>query len=330
MQPSLIIGNIELPNSTILAPLAGITNLPFRLLAKQFGCGLVCSEMVSAKGLLHASEKTKRLLDSNPEEKPLSLQLFGADPKALFHAAQTAAVAGADIIDINFGCSVKKVLKTGSGSALMKSPDQAAAVMRAVRKAVNIPVTIKIRSGWDASGRQALEMATLAEEIGLDAVSVHPRTATQGFRGRADWRIIAAVRRHTTLPVIGNGDIVEPEDAVKMFEQTGCHGVMIGRAAIARPWIFQLITRLLAEGSYHLHPEQEMRWRLDTMTQYVGAMTDYCGPDLACRLLRGRLGWLAKGMPGASRFRATVSRLTGIDQAYDCIESLRRESGAGI
>ena len=239
------IGNVRVDNPTVLAPLAGITNLPLRLLAKEAGCGLVCSEMISSNGLVHQSEKTHRLMDSPPEEKPFSVQIFGADPGIMAEAAQIVAASGADIVDINFGCSVKKVLKTGSGSALMKRPGLAREVLSAIRKAVSIPVTIKIRSGWDRSGAQALEIAGIAEDCGVDAIAVHPRTAAQGFRGKADWKIIAAVKKQAGIPVLGNGDIQIPEDALKMFAQTGCDGVMIGRAAIGNPWIFNNMTILI-------------------------------------------------------------------------------------
>ena len=177
------IGAVKLDNPTILAPLAGITNLPLRLLAKEAGCGLVCSEMISSNGLVHQSAKTHRLMESTPREKPLSVQIFGSDPGIMAEAARIVAAAGADILDINFGCSVRKVLKTGSGSALMKTPDRARGVLRAVCAAVDIPVTIKIRSGWEATGKQALEIAGIAEDCGVAALAVHPRTASQGFRG---------------------------------------------------------------------------------------------------------------------------------------------------
>ena len=186
------IGSVALKNKTILAPLAGITNLPFRLLAKEAGCALVCSEMASAHGLVNKSTKTEQLLDSLPEEKPLSVQIFGSDPQIMAEAARLVESFGADIIDINFGCSVKKIVKSGSGVALMRMPKTAEAVIKAVRNAVRIPLTIKLRTGWDPTGNQAFEISEIAQACGVDAIASHPRTATQGFSGNADWTIIAA------------------------------------------------------------------------------------------------------------------------------------------
>jgi nifR3 family TIM-barrel protein len=228
------IGSLALDNITILAPLAGITSLPFRILAKEAGCALVCSEMISANGLVRGSKKTMQMLCSLPQEKPLSVQIFGSDPAVMAEAAQIVESSGANLIDINFGCSVKKVVKTGAGVALMQQLDNAALIIKAVRKAVDIPLTIKIRTGWDSSGKQALKLSRLAEECGVDAIAVHPRTASQGFRGKADWSIITAIKRAVAIPVIGNGDIVTAKDAVEMQRITGCNAIMIGRAAIAK------------------------------------------------------------------------------------------------
>jgi len=228
------IGAVGVPNRTVLAPLAGIGNLPFRLLCKEGGAGLVCAEMVSAKGLVYGSSKTRAMLASAPAERPLSLQIFGADPESMAEAARMVAAAGADILDINFGCSVRKVVKTGAGVALMRTPRTAAAVLQAVRQAVDIPLTVKIRSGWSAAGEQALEIARIAADCGVDAVAVHPRTASQGFAGRADWSLIGRVKALLPIPVIGNGDINTPEDAARMRDETGCDAVMVGRAACGR------------------------------------------------------------------------------------------------
>ena len=242
------IGSLCLENNIILAPLAGISNLPFRLLAKEAGCGLVYSEMISAYGLVRQSKKTKQLLDSLPEEKPLAAQIFGSDPAMMAEAAKIVEANGADILDINFGCSVKKIIKTGSGAALMKRPDLSEAVLKNVRKAVSLPLTIKMRTGWDKSGEQALNLAQIAEACGIDGIAVHPRTATQGFSGHADWSIIAAVKTRVSIPVIGNGDIFSTEDAIKMQAETGCDAVMIGRKAIGYPWIFsQILAQMRGE-----------------------------------------------------------------------------------
>ena len=235
------IGRLILENQTILAPLAGITNLPFRLIARRAGCALVCSEMISANGLVRNSPKTIRMLASTPAEKPLAIQIFGSEPAMMAEAAAMVASSGADIVDINFGCSVKKIVKTGAGVALMRELPQATALIRAVRRAVEIPFTIKIRSGWEKSGQQAFELARVAQECGVDAIAVHPRTASQGFGGEADWPLIAAIKKTVSIPVIGNGDIFCADDALRMLMETGCDFVMIGRAAVGNPWIFKQV-----------------------------------------------------------------------------------------
>lgn len=314
------IGPLNLANSTILAPLAGITDLPFRLLVKQSGCALVYSEMISANALVRESTKTLKMLDSTTEEKPLSVQIFGAEPAIMAEAARMVASSGADLVDINCGCAVKKIAKTGSGVALMRQPKTAEALFRAVRRSVDIPLTIKIRSGWDDSGRQALEFARLAEACGIDAIAVHPRTATQGFRGQSDWSIIAAVKDAVSIPVIGNGDILSARDAVQMEADTGCDAIMIGRAAIGNPWIF---SRYLALKTRQADPRVDLAMRVETMIRYVRAMVDYRGESRACHMLRSRLGWFAKGLPHAGAFREAIKSITSENGALAVIDAFR-------
>ncbi len=311
------IGSVTLDNITILAPLAGITNLPLRIIAKQAGCALVCSEMISANGLVYKSKKTQQILDSTPEEKPLSVQIFGSDPSIMAEAAKIVESSGADILDINFGCSVRKILKSGSGAALMKDPAKAEAVLKAVRKSVTIPLTIKIRTGWDKSGAQALEISEIAEKCGVDAIAVHPRTGTEGFRGVADWPVIGAVKKHVTIPVIGNGDIVVPEDAVEMLNQTGCDAVMIGRAAIGNPWIFSQVLSLVRG-----EPVQsvDISQRFEIMKRYLGASVRYFGEKHACYMMRSRLGWFSKGLPHSSKFRESIKQISTENEATGLIE----------
>nr|MCU0539380.1 tRNA-dihydrouridine synthase family protein [Desulfobacterales bacterium] len=239
------IGALTLAPGAVLAPLAGITNLPFRLLAREAGCVLVFSEMVSAEGLVHGSANSRALLRSLPAEQPLGVQLFGADPARMAAAAAMVESAGADLLDINFGCSVKKVVKTGAGAALMRDPARAAALLTSVRKAVRLPLTVKLRTGWERSGAQALAIGRLAQECGVDAVTIHPRTAAQKFSGRADWTVIAALKQALTIPVIGNGDIFCAGDAARMLTETGCDAVMVGRRAIGYPRIFTEIAGML-------------------------------------------------------------------------------------
>lgn len=314
------IGTVKLANPSILAPLAGITDLPFRLLAKEAGCGLVCSEMISSNGLVHRSLKTLKMLSSRPEEKPLSLQIFGADPSIMAEAARMVESSGADILDVNLGCSVKKIVKTGAGVALMREPQVMEKLLTTIRKAIKIPLTIKIRSGWEASGNQAIAIARIAESSGVDAVVVHPRTATQGFRGKADWAVIAAVKKSVSIPVVGNGDIAEVEDALKMQATTSCDGIMIGRAAIGNPWIF---SQYLARRGGEKIPEIDLAGRFAMMIRYLKASIDYHGEQQACRMMRSRLGWFVKGMPMSSKFRASIKHISSEEEAMERIRSYR-------
>jgi tRNA-dihydrouridine synthase B len=318
------IGTVTLNNNVILAPLAGITNLPFRLMAKEAGCGLVCSEMVSSHGLVYKSGKTEQLLNSVPAEKPLSAQIFGAQPDIMAEAAAIVEGMGADIIDINFGCAVRKVVRTGSGVALMNTPEKAETLLKAVRKAVRIPLTIKIRTGWNPSGEQAFNIAQIAEGCGVDAVAVHPRTAGQLFSGRADWSIIAAVKKKVSIPVIGNGDIFSAQDAVNMLAETGCDGIMIGRKAMGNPDIF---SQVLARLNGNVDTDEDFSRRFDIMIRYLKASVEYIGEAPACRMMRTRLGWFAKEMPNSSRFRQSIKHLSSEKEGIELINAYRESLG---
>lgn len=312
------IGAIELTTPTIFAPLAGISNLPLRLLAKESGCGLVCSEMVSAYGLAYGSAKTMALLASTPQERPLSVQIFGSDAAIMAAAAEKVEAAGADVVDINFGCSVRKILKSGSGSALMREPRKAADIVQAVRRAIRVPLTIKMRSGWDASGHQALELAHIAQDNGADAVTIHPRTARQGFGGCADWSLIGRIKAALRIPVIGNGDIVAAADALEMMTGTGCDAVMVGRAAMANPLIFSQIEDLLAGRPPRQASAED---RIALMIRYLDASVKYLGEKRACFMMRSRLAWLAKGLPEAGRFRRSIRLVTAHNEASQLINA---------
>ena len=301
------IGSVVLDNFLVLAPLAGITTLPFRLLAKASGCGLVCSEMISANGLVYGSAKTQELLSGSIEEKPLSVQIFGSDPYLMAEAAAIVAESGADILDINLGCAVKKVLKTGSGAALMKTPEKVEKILLAVRKSIGIPLTVKMRTGWDKSGSEALKIAEIAEAAGVSGITVHPRLATQGFGGKADWSLIAAVKKHESIPVIGNGDIVTPEDVLDMKKETNSDGIMIGRAAIGNPWIFSQVLSLM-KGREKVSPS--LSERFDVMKKYLATSIDCFGEQRACRMMRSHLGWFVKGLHFAGRFRESIKRIS--------------------
>ena len=315
------IGNVKLENKTILAPLAGITNLPFRLIAKEAGCALVCSEMVSAHGLVNRSRRTEQLLDSRPEEKPLSVQIFGSQPEVMAEAARLVESAGADVIDVNFGCAVRKIIKTGSGVALMRTPDTAAAVIRAVREAVAIPLTVKLRSGWNPTGDQAFEISKIAESCGVDAIAIHPRTATQGFSGHADWAIIREIKKRVAIPVIGNGDIFSAEDAIAMLAQTECDAIMIGRMAIGNPWIF---SHVRARMRGETEPEVNMDQRFDIMRRYLRESVKYFGEQIACRMMRSRLCWFAKGLRNSSQFRKSINHISTQNEALQRIEAYHK------
>ncbi len=298
----------------MLAPLAGITNLPFRLMAREFGCGLCFTEMISANGLIRESAKTIDYLRSSPEDIPLGVQLFGANPDVMAHAAVLVASHHPDIIDINMGCPVKKVVKTGSGAMLMKDPVLAGRIIAAVVKAVNVPVTVKIRSGWSRSSLNAVEISGVAEDSGAVAIVVHGRTADQGFSGHADWGIIAQVKSAVKIPVIGNGDIREPEDALRMLAQTGCDAVMVGRGALGNPWIFQGINQLLAGLSDSGHPAVSERF--DMIKKHWEMEKHYYGRRIANRSFRKHLLWYTKGLAGSGRLREALGKMTDSDEMF--------------
>ncbi|MBU1195012.1 MAG: tRNA dihydrouridine synthase DusB [Proteobacteria bacterium] len=311
------IKNLDINGHTFLAPLAGVTNLPFRLLVKDCGCAVVCSEMISAKGIFYNSEKTLDLMASKNEERPLSIQLFGADPDTMAKgAAFVEKLGGADILDINFGCSVKKIIKQGAGVALMKEPELARVLLKSVRAATRLPLTIKIRSGWDHTGSQALNIARIAQESGVDAIIMHPRTAAQGFKGTADWNLIKKLKQQITIPVIGNGDINCVEDAIQMLSHTGCDAIMIGRAAMKNPFILSQIEDYLKTGSYTTPSYHDIFNAMEKLTcMYI----DHFGELPACRMLRSRLSWFVKGLPGCSGFRKNLSRINSKTQALEMI-----------
>ncbi len=312
----MYIDRIKIEKGAVLAPMAGITNLPHRLLARAAGASLVCSEMVSANGLIRDSRKTLRLLDSHVGEKPLSAQMFGSDPSVMAEAAVIMESLGADIVDINFGCSVRKVVKTGAGVSLMKDYGRAENILKAVRKAIVVPLTIKIRSGWDASGNQALEIAKMAESCGVNAIAVHPRTASQAFRGKADWTVISRIKQNVAIPVIGNGDINTWQDARRMICQTGCDTVMIGRAAIGNPFLF---TQVAMAVKGERPPEDSLDNRMEQLRKYLRCSVEYFGEKTAMYMMRSRMGWFVKGLPYNSCFREAIKNLSEESDALELI-----------
>ncbi len=312
------IGNLVLDNPLMLAPMAGITQLPFRRLAREAGCALVVTEMVSVKGLVHGSKKTAELLMSHPSERPLSAQIFGADPEVMKEAAQIVQGLGADLLDVNLGCSVRKVVRQGAGAALMREPEKLETILKAIRSAVSLPLTVKMRTGWEPSGEQAIIAARIAEDCGVDAVAIHPRTAIQGFGGRADWSVIARLKDSVAVPVIGNGDIQGPDDVLRMQRETGCDGVMIGRASIGNPWIFAQALDLINSRPTG---RPDFPNRLDTVLRYIEYSVDHFGEDRAVPMMRSRLGWFTKGLPRSSRFRDTIARLKNRQDMVDAVHA---------
>jgi nifR3 family TIM-barrel protein len=299
-----------------MAPMAGITNLPFRLVAKKMMAGLVTTEMVSAAGLVRAQKATLAYLKTNPAEQPLAVQIFGSDPDEMAAAACLAAEHGAALIDVNMGCPARKVVKTGAGSALLKDPRRAEKIVSAVRKAVTIPVTVKMRSGWSPGETVAQDFAARFETIGVDAVTLHPRFATQGFSGSADWALIRSVASTVHIPVIGNGDVVQPRSAYDMMKTTGCRGVMIGRGAVGNPWIFQQILSLGRTGCFE---EPSLAERRRVILEHHRLLRDHYGAITTSRLMRGLMLWYTKRLPHSSRFRGAF---TGIQDFPDLIRGL--------
>jgi nifR3 family TIM-barrel protein len=302
----LKIGNIELKNNLILAPMAGITNLPFRLLVKRMGAGLVYSEMVSSMGLTLNHKKTMGYLKSDQAEKPLAVQIFGARPEIMAKAAQMVIENGADIVDINMGCPVKKVTKTGSGAALLKDLKTAEKIISLVRMACPVPLTVKIRSGWSGDNIIACDIARVVEACGADALTIHARTAVQWYSGSADWEIISRVKKSVNIPVIGNGDVKNARDVFEMVEQTGCDGVMIGRAAAKNPWIFKQAMEL-ENGNPAYEPDLSERRAL--IMEHYSHLSKSMGDKRAILCMRGLLLRYTKGLPDSSRFREAFSRM---------------------
>lgn len=291
----------------MLAPLAGISNLPFRLIARSLGCALAYTEMISANGLVRKTDRTYEYLKTCVDDHPLGGQVFGADPEIVAQASRIIADSGADLIDINMGCPVKKVIKTGSGAILMKNPDLVARIITSVKKAVSIPVTVKIRSGWTHGSINAVEIARIAESSGADAITVHARTADQGYSGLADWRIIAEVKKAVKIPVIGNGDIWRPRDAVKMLRETSCDAVMVGRGSLGNPWIFKGIIQECSGQTENYLPSLDQRQKM--IKNHWEMEIQFLGDKLADKRFRKHLLWYTKGLEGASRFRQLAGKL---------------------
>ncbi len=313
------IGNVKLDNPYILAPMAGVTDLPFRLLCKEQGAGLLCMEMISAKALIYGNRNTKQLLEIHPEEYPVSLQLFGSDPEIMSEAARRIEDRPFQILDINMGCPVPKVVKNGEGSALMNDPGLVRRIVEKVSRAIQKPVTVKIRKGFDDQHVNAVEIARIAEDAGASAVAVHGRTREQYYSGRADWDIIRQVKEAVSIPVIGNGDVVSGASALAMMEETGCDGVMIGRGAQGNPWIFSDLLEYERTGKLRPRPgADEIR---EMMLRHARLQIRYKGEYLGIREMRKHVSWYTKGLPGSARLRETINQV----ESYEELEQLLSE-----
>lgn len=303
----LRIGNTILENNVILAPMAGVTDLPFRLLCREQGAGCVVTEMVSAKAILYNNRNTKELMQIHPQERPAAIQLFGSDPDIMAQIAARIEDGPYDFIDVNMGCPVPKVVNNGEGSALMKNPKQAEKVLSAMVKAVKKPVTVKFRKGFNDTSVNAVEFAKMAEGSGVAAVAVHGRTREQYYSGKADWDIIRQVKEAVKIPVIGNGDIFTPQDAGRMMEETGCDGIMVARGAKGNPWIFRRINHYLDTGEILPGPSIE---EIQAMILRHGHMlAAYKGEQTAMREMRGHVAWYTKGMPHSAALRNEINQV---------------------
>ena len=312
----LKIGSVTLPNNLILAPMAGVTDLPFRLLCKEQGAGLLCMEMVSAKAILYKNRNTESLLEIDPRENPVSLQLFGSDPEIISTIAHQIEERPFDILDLNMGCPVPKIVNNGEGSALMKNPMLAGEIIRRTVRAIDKPVTVKIRKGFDDEHINAVEMAKIAEDAGAAAVAVHGRTREQFYSGRADWDIIRQVKEAVSIPVIGNGDLLTAEDVIAMEEQTGCDGFMIARGAQGNPWIFRQILHYFETGEHLAKPTLEEVTRM--ILRHARMMLEFKGEYIGIREIRKHAAWYTAGYPNSARLRVAINNV----ESFEALEEL--------
>lgn len=312
----LKIGNVELDNNLILAPMAGVTNQPFRMICKEFGPGMVCTEMASSRAIFHDDKKTNRLLNTEGEKRPISFQIFGSDEETLGYASNYVSQM-ADIVDINMGCPAPKVVKNGDGSKLLLDLEQAEKIMKVVVKNSRVPVTLKYRKGWDKDNIVAVEVAKIAENSGISAITIHGRTRSEFYSGVADLEVIKQVKQAVKIPVIGNGDVVDEESALRMFEETGVDGIMIGRGSFGNPWIFKRISHFLQTGEKL--PEPSKLEKLEVIKKHIALAVQEKG-EIAIKELRKHIAWYTKNLKNSSEFRCSINKIETEQELLEKIE----------
>ena len=317
------IGNLNLDNRVFLSPMAGVTDLPFRLICKEQDCGMLYTEMVNAKALCYDDQNTKKMLKIEEEEHPVAIQIFGSDPEYMGGAAKILNSYPNEILDINMGCPAPKVVKNGDGSALLKNPELAAKVLKAVVGNSEKPVTLKIRKGWDDTCINAVEIAKIAEDCGISAIAIHGRTREQYYSGKADWDTIKQVKENVSIPVIGNGDVFEVEDAINMLNQTNCDAIMIGRGAQGNPWIFKRINHYMQTGE--ILPEPTLEEKINTAKKHLKLAVEEHGEYVAVREMRKHIAWYLKGLRNSARVRDEINKIESYEEVVNKLESYMQD-----